>query len=101
MRRGRPIDLALVEADHGEEPPPGRRVAEVGAVQDLVFERAAEAFDGRHPLAEVFALAGLQRRWSTVLTGPQETNSGTFSMIARFTRSSVNQVMTCHGSERC
>ncbi len=34
-------------------------------------------------------------------TGPQLQNSQTFSMMIRFTRSSVSQVMMCQGSDRC
>ena len=34
-------------------------------------------------------------------TGPQLVNSQTFSMMIRFTRSSVSQVMMCQGSLRC
>jgi len=34
-------------------------------------------------------------------TGPQPTNSQTFSTMRRFTLSSVSHVMMCQGSERC
>jgi hypothetical protein len=44
------------------------------------------------------ALIGRPVRGST---GPQFVNSQTFSMMIRFTRSSVSQVMMCQGSERC